>query len=402
MQMTKLHLSSKLLLGFYLLVLISLYLYSFTQVDLSLTLSRVSVWQGIQKGFQWIGYFNRPLSSGMYLSIVLFLFLAYFLLLKQIIIRKIPKNIVWKLILLMTILLTFSYNAFSYDLFNYIFDAKIVTHYAQNPFLHKALDFPGDPMLSFMHWTHRTFPYGLTWLFITVPLSFLGLQYFLATLVLFKLFISACFIGTVYFIGKIMQKLFPENELAAVAFFAFNPLVIIESLVSSHNDIVMMFLSVVSLYFIINKNPLRGIITLILSIGVKFATLLLLPFYGYIVFLQKKKKSVPWEKVFFLMFCIMFIAVLAPTIRTTFQPWYLLYFMPFAALLVKKYYVFIPTVVLSFFGLLQYLPFLYTGNWDPPIPTLLNNMMIAGLLLSVLIMVIYQVKIRIRMRKGRA
>ena len=41
----------------YLLTIVGLFFYSFTQVDLNLTLSEWSVWQVIQKYFQHIGYF---------------------------------------------------------------------------------------------------------------------------------------------------------------------------------------------------------------------------------------------------------------------------------------------------------------------------------------------------------
>ena len=78
--------------------------------------------------------------------------------------KKISKPFVWLIIFVSALLLVFSYNAFSYDIFNYIFDAKIFTHYHQNPYLQKALDYPGDPMLSFMRWTHRV--YLSTYIFV--------------------------------------------------------------------------------------------------------------------------------------------------------------------------------------------------------------------------------------------
>jgi hypothetical protein len=58
----------KLLLFFYFIASLSLFLYSYTQVDLNLTLSRVSLWQTIQRAFQYVGYFQRPVSTVWYLS----------------------------------------------------------------------------------------------------------------------------------------------------------------------------------------------------------------------------------------------------------------------------------------------------------------------------------------------
>src|SRR5205814_411517 len=135
-------------------------------------------------------------------------------------------------------ILFFAYNAFSYDLFNYIFDAKIFVHYHQNPYFHKALDFPGDPMLSFMHWTHRTYPYGPAWLIIIAPVYYLGFGIFSITFYLFKLITVEAYLWSVILVKKIAEKLETDSSFAVVA-FALNPLVIAEVLVSAHNDIFM-------------------------------------------------------------------------------------------------------------------------------------------------------------------
>ena len=125
-----------------------LFLYSFTQVDLSLTLSRASIFQTIEKSFQYVGWFNRPLSTYLYIGVFVILFALYLWTLILVSKKKLNRKTVWIGIIVITGILTLSYNAFSYDLFNYIFDAKIVTHYHLNPYIHKALDFSGDPILS--------------------------------------------------------------------------------------------------------------------------------------------------------------------------------------------------------------------------------------------------------------
>jgi len=378
----------------YLIVVVGLFLYSFTQVDLSLTLSQWSVWQVIQKFFQHIGYFQRPLSSLFFVIIILLLSLFYLLILSAVRKKKISKKAIWYLIIATTAILTFSYNAFSYDLFNYMFDAKIVTYYNQNPYVHKALDFPGDPMLSFMHWTHRLFPYGPTWLGLTVPLSFLGFQFFLPTFFLFKIIISMSFLGTTFFIGKILQRSSLNSEVFGITFFALNPLVIVESLVSAHNDIVMMFFLIVSIYLLMNNKYIRLIIMLILSIGVKFATTFLIPVYLLIYFLQKRKKEINWEALFGIMAVVMIIPIILASYRTNFQPWYLLNILPLASLVAKKYYFFIPSVVLSLFSLFHYFPYLYLGNWDKPVPSILFWMTTVSIFLSIFLSAIWFFKQR--------
>src|SRR3989344_6803525 len=209
----------------YLISVVGLFLYSFTQIDLGLTLSQVSIWQTAVKFFKNIGYFQRPLSSLFFVGIVLLLFIFYLFILNAIHKKKVSKKNVWFLIIAAAVILTFSYNAFSYDVFNYIFDAKIVTYYHENPYLHKALDYTGDPMLSFMRWTHRVYPYGPVWLGITVPLSFLGMGFFLPTFFLFKILSLVFYCLSVIFLFRLARIIKKEKALFITALFALNPLV---------------------------------------------------------------------------------------------------------------------------------------------------------------------------------
>ena len=309
---------------------------------------------------------------------------------------RITKKTVWILILIVTGVLVFSYNAFSYDLFNYIFDAKIVTHYHQNPYIHKALDYSGDPMLSFMRWTHRTYPYGPVWLLLTVPLSFLGFGLFLPTFFLFKIASAASFLGLVYFMGKIIKKIKPQNEIFGMIFLGLNPLIIIEGLVSAHLDIVMMFLATLSLYLLIENKHLSSFLSFILSGGIKFATFFLAPVYFLYFMYSRKKKTINWDMFFFICLVLMIATVIIQSVRTNFQPWYLLEVIPFATAASKKYYIFIPTFVISLFSLLQYVPFLYLGNWDNPVPSILFKLTLGGIVISGLTVLTCSFYVKIR------
>src|SRR6266487_2552313 len=114
----------KLLFFVYVSVIFCLFLYSFTQIDLSLTFSRITFLRNLVKSFQYVGYFNRPLSTYLFLTLIILLFGFYVTFIYLSYKKKLSKHLIWRLIITSTILLIFSYNAFSYDLFNYIFDAK--------------------------------------------------------------------------------------------------------------------------------------------------------------------------------------------------------------------------------------------------------------------------------------
>ena len=348
--------ASGLLVTCYLLLVTCLFFYSFTQVDLNLTLSKSSFWFGFQDFFQHLGYFQRPLSTAIYLIITFLFFIFYFLFLWLVKKKKLSEKQLWFSVLMATGILLFSYPAFSYDVFNYLFDARIFTKYQLNPYHFKALDFPQDPWTRFMHWTHRTYPYGPSWLFFLIILSFLGMGKFLATLFLFKLISALSYLGSVYLIGKILEKTEAKKKLLGMAFFAFNPLVIIETLVSAHQESLMIFLTLLFIYFLTKKKKLLSVICYLLSIGIKYVTAPLLP----LSFLGFKKK---------LALILMTAVFLFVSINKELQPWYFLWVLPFVALDLQKWSV----ILSSFFSfglILRYAPFLYYGHWNDPVPTI--------------------------------
>ncbi|HVZ12407.1 MAG TPA: hypothetical protein VG965_05235 [Patescibacteria group bacterium] len=375
----------KFILPAWIIASISLFLYSFTQVDLSLTFSRASIFQTIEKSFQYVGWFNRPLSALLYILIISILFALYTLTLNLIRKKYIDRKKVFGIVLVVSAILFFSYNAFSYDLFNYIFDAKIITHYHENPYIHKALDYSTDPMLSFMRWTHRVYPYGPAWLLVTVPLSFIGFNVFILTFYLYKALMFASFIGSVFLIEKIAKK--SGRDVAfSVAAFALNPLVLIESLVSAHNDIVMMFFGLLGLYLYLEKKYVNSFIWTLFSILVKFATGLML-----VPILLNKFFKLDKEKFFYVLILSMIIGVILATVRTQFQPWYLLFILPFSAFVSEKYFVIIPTLIISIFSLLQYLPYIYLGDWNPPVPFILSTLTLLSIAISLVVILLYRI-----------
>lgn len=376
----------------FLIVIFSLFLYSFTQVNLSLTLSQVSVWQDIQKFFQQIGWFNRPLSTFLFISIITAMFAYYIWFLKKASRKQIKIKEVWILITGSAVILAFSYNAFSYDLFNYIFDAKIITHYHQNPYLHKALDFPGDPMLSFMQWTHRLYPYGPVWLGLTVPLSFIGLNFFLVTFFLFKFLIAGFYLGSCYLVWKICSKIVPEYKNFNLILFALNPLVIIESLVSGHNDIVMVFFALLGVYLYFIKKRILSILAIIISSQVKIPTIVLLA--PLILSFPLFRFKLDNERFVRLLVASM-LAVFAYVItKIEIQPWYFLWILPFAVLIKPNKYVLSLIIGFSLGLLLRYTVFLYFGNWDGIALTLRNSFTIVATLTPLILVLIWDKFVR--------
>jgi hypothetical protein len=263
---------------------------------------------------------------------------------------------VWILVTGAAGILLLSYPAFSYDFFNYLFTAKTVLIYHKNPYVVIPLQFTGvDPWLSFMHWTHLPSAYTPLWILFTLPGYLLGFGYLLTEIWVLKAVLAFCYLATVKGIGLVLGTENNKKVLFGMAVFALNPLVIIETLVSPHNDIVMMMFAVWSLYFFRKGLTWKSWFLLSVSVAMKLMTIFLLPAF----FMKWSKKSA------LLLMCFGFLAVLT---QREVLSWYWLWILPFIALSDDVQWVILSGGV-SFGLLLRYAPFLYEGNWDNAVPS---------------------------------
>lgn len=318
------------------LVVLGLTTYSYALVDPNLTLLSHPAWTVFRNNIITIGYFQRQLSFMLYVSLLILLFFAQY----YIVAKKTIGPV--RVALLIGACVLLSYPFLSHDFFNYLFDAKIITYYHQNPYLHKALDFPSDPWLRFMHWTHRNYPYGPTFLLITILPSFVSAGKFILSFLFFKSVWVGLYVCAVYFLGKFDKK--------TALFFALSPLIIIEGLVNAHNDMIALSLGIIALGFFELKKPFLSFLSMVLSVGIKYTTA---PF----VLLYFKK---PWALI--ASIGIYFIGILYLSTKTGLYPWYFLNL--FLILIYVKQKAFIPLTILSIFLLLSYHPYIALGFWN--------------------------------------
>ena len=147
----------------------------------------------------------------------------------------------------------------------------------------------------------------------------------------------------------------------------------------------MIFFAVLSLYLLINKKYISSFLLLFFSIGIKFATVFLLPIFLYALF-TKSKNQINWAKVLNYIIPLMTISLVLVIMRTNFQPWYLLYIVPFAPFLQNRHQSFVISTVFPFFALLEYVPFLYKGDWNQPVPNILFWLTITGVVSSIVLL----------------
>lgn len=310
--------------------------------------------------FLYSGFFSnyREASAIIYIILISLFFLFYGFISLQVYENKIKTNVVMVLIGI-TLGVTFlSYQAMlSHDIFNYLTTAKVFFFYHENPYVVMPIEFVGEPYLAFTRAANKIALYGPTWLILSGIPYVLGFGNFILTLFNFKLFIAFFYVANGIILSKLKKNTFP------LVLFLLNPLVVIETLVSAHNDIVMVFFALLSYYLIQKKKIFIAIIAFILSVLIKYATIMLLPVFVYLVLKTLQKEKINWNKIFSFSGWIMLGVFLLSPLREEFYPWYVIWFFSFAVLVKKKSILFIMSLILTFTTLFRYVPVIYTGSY---------------------------------------
>jgi hypothetical protein len=350
------------MMAFYIFILFLLTIFSFGFIDVNLQLSSSPLFINFHKPLETLVFYMRPISSILFfiLLVVVSIYYVWFL-----------KNwnaifVTWKktltIVIVVAVLLLCSFPAFTYDLFNYITTAKVAFHYHENPYLVMPIEIPNEPYLAFTRAANKVALYGPVWLFMTAIPHYLGDGNIWLTIVMFKLMNVLGYIGFSYLIYHVTKSL--KN----VIFFAFNPLVLIEVLVSGHNDIFMMVFAVAAFLLWEKKgigNKIWAFVLFVASCLIKGASLILLPLFFV--------KKISRDRLFVIAYCLMaFVFFFVAPIREELYPWYAVWLISIASFLeIKKHTILIGfTVVLSFALELRQIPYMWMGYYEGPGPLL--------------------------------
>ncbi len=304
--------------------------------------------------FLFTGFYldHRHMLTAIYFFFTLVLYGCFYYIVNRSIDFNYDSGKITFLIIVSTI---FSYPAaLTFDIFNYLTTAKVVFHYHENPYVVYPIEFINEPYLLFTRAANKLALYGPFWILLTSIPYFLGFGNFILTVFSFKAFVALFYILTVYLIKKMDKR--------AVLFFALNPLVIIETLISSHNDIVMVFFVLLSIH-LLHKEKTLSIISYIGSILIKFSTLFLLP--AYIFVLMRKTRE---EAVYLYGAISMLVIFLLSPLREELYPWYAIWVIAFTAFLHKNKMLQSVVIFLSLGLALRYIPYMATGNYFGPTP----------------------------------
>jgi len=348
----------KIIISFYFFSVILLLLLSYLFIDPNFFYLK-SFYTGI--------YFNqREIVTTAYVFLISSFFVTYLYIYKMFSEKRIRKEVIKRIIFLTCLILFLSYPAMlSFDIFNYAATAKTTFFYMENPYIVMPIEFINDTVLQFMHSANKTALYGPVWIILTaVPSLIIGFSNFIALIFGLKIIVGVFYFLTLVILWKSSRDWIP------VLLYALNPLIVIETFVSGHNDVAMMFLVLYSLYLLSKRKFYWSALLLLLSIFIKFATIFLIPIVVYILFLQIKKQKINNEKIFYYSFLSMLAIFFLSSFREEIYPWYAIWFLPFSFLLYKHKVILIFSQALSFGLMLRYVPFMLTGTYFGQTPIL--------------------------------
>jgi len=357
--------------------------FSYAYVDLNLTLSQNPQSLFFVKLMQQLGYYHRPQATLIYLSWIGIAFSFFIFNLWSLYKNKIGLGYLKISAITNTLILILAYPFLSSDLFNYLFDAKLILNYQASPYTYRPLDFPNDEWLRFMRWVHRLSPYGPLWLGMSIIPAFLGFGKFILNFLTFKIFIASFHLINTYLIFLILKRINLKIAAFGTAFYALNPLFLIEGVANAHNDVVLATFMLGSLHFFAMGKNLRSFLILLAGVLIKYIPILNLPWLLLAILNPKipncvkmvdKKHSIIRLIILNLVTMAIFTYVYSSfritvpfvssgATQVQFQPWYLFWTLPFVALLPSMGLMMI-SIALSVGASLRYLPYLYYGDWD--------------------------------------
>jgi hypothetical protein len=194
-----------------------------------------------------------------------------------------PKLLILAFGLLFGFTLTWLYPITANDLFRYVLRGRIWAVHGESPMLTPPNAFPNDPYIAFAgefgEWVSG---YGPLWeILVQVPLR-LGATEMVAGSISLKLLVLLCYLLCAMLIGWVAV---PQHgsALAALTFFAWNPLILIQIPGNGHNDMVFMVLMVLGIIMWQRQNWWATTLALTLAALAKASAFLVIPLFAVIL-----------------------------------------------------------------------------------------------------------------------
>ena len=255
--------------------------------------------------------FTRVQEGIMYIAVFLLISILYILVIKNR--NKLFKNTkqIGIYIAIVSMLFLFMIPSTSSDVYYYLGVGRIQNEYNANPYYESINDVienneeaGTDEILQNTPemWREITVVYGPVWTLVCNILTLISLGSVTWLLFVFKIFNFVIHMINCQLIYKITKK------KLYVLIYGLNPLLLFETIANVHNDIFIVFFILMALYFLLKKkNILLSVVFLAIAAGIKYFTIMLLPF---ILIYHFRKEKVGNRLLKCIKYGIIFVVIL--------------------------------------------------------------------------------------------
>jgi len=127
----------------------------------------------------------------------------------------------------------------SSDVYHYALFGRMIVAHGLNPYVTPIDAIRGDPLWPFSHWTEYSTHYGPVFTGISTLAAAAGAGHPIATAIAFKVLATAFGVLATWSVVALARQQ-GRSALVPAALLCWNPLVVLETAGSAHNDIVMM------------------------------------------------------------------------------------------------------------------------------------------------------------------
>jgi hypothetical protein len=184
---------------------------------------------------------------------------------------------------LMQVMAVLAPYALSSDVFSYAMYGRIFAVYGGSPYLEAPIRYATDPFYPSVFWMHVPSFYGPLWTLISGQIALAAGDNIGLAVLMFRLVQAVSALGVAGVVLLLLRRIDPDRALVGAITVAWCPLVVVESGLSSHNDVLMGLLIVVGLVLAWTRRPILSIAAVgavVLAGLVKLTALALLPLLG--------------------------------------------------------------------------------------------------------------------------
>lgn len=337
-----------------LVISICFFIFSYLWIDKALILT-LSSGHPVIKNLEILANFgdvNRKFLGAIYVILI-----VVFFILQTILILKNGRKL-FLVFAITTLVFSFSYNFLSYDLFTYLFSAKMLWNYHLNPYLvSPEYLVPVDFSISFLRNIQHTYPYGV----VSLVYSLLPTAILSGDRILLNIFSARILNAILFYATGVVIYRTLNNDKRVFGWWFFNPLLIMELLINSHNDLLLVSFFIIAICLFYGKKLKVGLLFLLAAALTKTSNViyeaLIFLAGGFLAFFREKYLAV------FSKIAILGVLIFLQTSNIAVQVWYYTWiycFVPFAKLKTSS------LIIMGVFGtilLLGYYPYIRTGGW---------------------------------------